>query len=155
VRGEWFSGEAAELVLLLVDGLTRTMVELYDGSDVPPSVWSILPPPTVDWDDDGTYFVLDSMPEWALTDEQREMREAADKEAGIGPLSEVHWPKLSNMFMDGTPLEAIAHEFGLSQGRLERTMEAMRRGGYALDPRTRRVRDPYGHESSRRWIRAS
>lgn len=100
VRGEWFSGEAAELVLLIVAGLTERMVEAHDGSRIPPSVWSILPPPSVEWDEDGTYWVLDNEPDEFLTAEQRDVREAADEEAGIAPLGEEFWPQISDMFMN-------------------------------------------------------
>lgn len=154
VRGEWFSGPSADLVLLIVAGLAEQMVEVHDGSRFPPSVWSILPPPTVVWEGD-EYWVLDNEPEWSLTDDQREVRDAADEEYGIAILGEEHWPRIADMYMNSDPLAEIALELDVTEGRLRRTMDAMRDGGYALAPGARRTRDPYGHESSRRWVRAS
>lgn len=158
VRGEWFAGSGAEMVLVIVEGLTRKMVEVHDGSPVPPSVWSILPTPTVEWWDkaEGLYASVDDyFNREFISTENREIREAHDEEAGIAVLGESFWPQIADRFMDHQPLPEIALELDISLGRLRRTMDAMRRGGYALDPKARRVRDPYGHESSRRWIRAS
>ena len=163
VRGEWFAGAAADLVLIVLDGLTRRMVEVYDGGGLPPNVWSILPPPVRDPYDEAEWYEV-APGYWRAKDEEKvealyrqycERAEAADDEAGIGPLPESQWPRIAHLFMDGEPLPAIALEMDVTDGRLKRTMEVMRQNGYALDPRTRRVRDPYGHESNRRWVRAS
>lgn len=164
VRGEWFSGASTELVLLLIDGLTQRMVEIYDGYGNPPNVWSVLPPPARDphdavgWHEvqPGVWHPNDEIALAALYQQYCEITEAVDSEEGIAPLGESQWPRIAHLFMEGEPLEAIALEFDVTLGRLERTMDAMRKGGYALDPRMRRVRDwGYGSESNRRWVRAS
>ncbi len=148
VRGEWFMGADANLVLTIVEGMALKMRDVHDGSGTAPHFWALFPEPPASQIDDWSY-------QEAETPER-----LADCEAGIAPLPEEYWPRISNMFMDHWTMEEMAVELDITIGRLERTMTRMRFfGGYELDPRARRVRDwgvgdvPQvgGHRSGFRW----
>jgi len=131
VRGEWFHGEAAELMLLLAHRLALAMIECFDGSGAAPDYRSVMP----DWEEWWHDPWDDPEPEVAYALEERQ-----------GHVGKGDWPEIAMLWIDGLSTAEIAERFHVSTQRLSAELRRMRQeGGYELSPGAQRTRDPYGY----------